>query len=129
VKSSAYCSNPSNSVISISRQSPQGFLKAGGFKGVYRGLGAAALGSSPGAALFFCTYDTLKANLSRQENIPLPVTHMISASVAEIVRGLQNNIRLEIMTMLVKRCAGSMPCSSSHRSCETANPSRPGVVN
>jgi len=38
-------------------QSPQGFLKAGGFKGIYNGLGAAAIGSAPGAALFFSTYE------------------------------------------------------------------------
>ena len=38
-------------------QSPQGFLKAGGFRGIYNGLGAAAAGSAPGAALFFCTYE------------------------------------------------------------------------
>jgi solute carrier family 25 (mitochondrial S-adenosylmethionine transporter), member 26 len=38
-------------------QSPQGFLKAGGFHGIYNGLGAAAVGSAPGAALFFSTYE------------------------------------------------------------------------
>jgi solute carrier family 25 S-adenosylmethionine transporter 26 len=38
-------------------QSPQGFLKAGGFTGVYQGLGAAAAGSAPGAALFFSVYE------------------------------------------------------------------------
>lgn len=38
-------------------QSPQGFLKAGGFHGIYNGLGAAAAGSAPGAALFFSTYE------------------------------------------------------------------------
>jgi hypothetical protein len=38
-------------------QSPQGFRGAGGFKGIYNGLGAAALGSAPGAALFFSTYE------------------------------------------------------------------------
>lgn len=38
-------------------QSPQGFLKAGGFRGIYNGLGAAAVGSAPGAALFFSTYE------------------------------------------------------------------------
>ena len=38
-------------------QSPQGFLKAGGFSGVYNGLGAAAAGSAPGAALFFSVYE------------------------------------------------------------------------
>lgn len=46
-------------------QSPQGFLKAGGFKGVYKGLGAAALGSAPGASLFFATYEGLK-NMLRE---------------------------------------------------------------
>lgn len=38
-------------------QSPHGFLKAGGFRGIYNGLGAAAAGSAPGAALFFSTYE------------------------------------------------------------------------
>lgn len=38
-------------------QAPQGFVKAGGFSGVYNGLGAAAVGSAPGAALFFSTYE------------------------------------------------------------------------
>jgi len=41
-------------------QDSRGFFKAGGFTGVYRGLGAAALGSAPGAALFFSTYETVK---------------------------------------------------------------------
>jgi len=44
-------------------QSPQGFLKAGGFKGIYRGLGAAAVGSAPGAALFFSTYEVCSDSL------------------------------------------------------------------
>ena len=34
-------------------QSAEGFFKAGGFRGIYSGLSAAALGSAPGAALFF----------------------------------------------------------------------------
>lgn len=38
-------------------QSPQGFRAAGGFAGIYNGLGAAALGSAPGAAMFFSTYE------------------------------------------------------------------------
>lgn len=41
-------------------QAAEGFFKAGGFSGIYRGLGAAALGSAPGAALFFSTYETVK---------------------------------------------------------------------
>eukprot|EP00978_Attheya_sp_CCMP212_P041615 scaffold240658_cov55-Attheya_sp.AAC.1 len=41
-------------------QSPQGFRAAGGFTGMYRGLGAAAVGSAPGAALFFGVYEQMK---------------------------------------------------------------------
>jgi len=41
-------------------QAREGFFKAGGFSGIYRGLGVAALGSAPGAALFFSTYETAK---------------------------------------------------------------------
>uniref|UniRef100_A0AC34FEN8 S-adenosylmethionine mitochondrial carrier protein n=1 Tax=Panagrolaimus sp. ES5 TaxID=591445 RepID=A0AC34FEN8_9BILA len=37
-------------------QSSQGFIKSGGFKNVYRGMGSVAVGSAPGAALFFTTY-------------------------------------------------------------------------
>ena len=31
--------------------------------GIYAGLGSAACGSMPGAALFFCTYEMAKSNL------------------------------------------------------------------
>mmetsp|Transcript_78001 Transcript_78001/g.226300 ORF Transcript_78001/g.226300 Transcript_78001/m.226300 type:complete len:275 (-) Transcript_78001:114-938(-) len=41
-------------------QSQEGFWKAGGFKGTYRGIFSAALGSAPGAAFFFSTYETMK---------------------------------------------------------------------
>jgi len=67
-------------------QAPEGFFKAGGFNGVYRGLPAAAAGSVPGAALFFSTYDTLKGVLKRatggdQEG---PAIHMTAASCGEV---------------------------------------------
>lgn len=45
-------------------QSPHGFVKSGGFRGIYNGLGSAAAGSIPGAALFFGTYETCKSSLS-----------------------------------------------------------------
>ena len=41
-------------------QSADGFLKAGGFKGVYAGLGAGAIGSAPGSMFFFSTYEGVK---------------------------------------------------------------------
>jgi len=67
-------------------QSPGGFLKAGGFSGIYKGLGAVAVGSAPGAALFFSTYDTLKNILNNSgSNLPVPLLHMTAASVGEVV--------------------------------------------
>ncbi|KAF2189600.1 mitochondrial carrier [Zopfia rhizophila CBS 207.26] len=41
-------------------QSSSGFTSSGGFSGIYRGVGSALIGSAPGAALFFITYDSLK---------------------------------------------------------------------
>ena len=41
-------------------QAPGGFIKAGGFRGVYNGLGIAALGSAPGSMFFFSTYEGTK---------------------------------------------------------------------
>ncbi|KAJ7878873.1 mitochondrial carrier domain-containing protein [Mycena olivaceomarginata] len=64
-------------------QSPQGFSRAGGFKGIYKGVGSVAIGSAPGAAVFFATYDTLKHNSPLPAHLG-PVTHMIAASVAEV---------------------------------------------
>ncbi|KAH8088977.1 mitochondrial carrier domain-containing protein [Cristinia sonorae] len=64
-------------------QSSQGFLRAGGFNGIYRGIGSVVVGSAPGAAIFFCTYDTLKQTLPIPAHLA-PVTHMVSASIGEV---------------------------------------------
>uniref|UniRef100_T1GV42 S-adenosylmethionine mitochondrial carrier protein n=1 Tax=Megaselia scalaris TaxID=36166 RepID=T1GV42_MEGSC len=67
-------------------QSEAGFFKSGGFRGVYKGLAPAAAGSAPTAALFFCTYESCKSYLSTVSgNKNLPVVHMVSASIAEVV--------------------------------------------
>jgi hypothetical protein len=50
---------------SCSNQSPVGFIKAGGFKGIYNGLSSAIAGSAPSAALFFSTYETVKGRLTK----------------------------------------------------------------
>ena len=47
-------------------QAPGGFRQAGGFSGIYRGLGAAAAGSVPGAALFFTAYERTKHALGAE---------------------------------------------------------------
>ena len=59
-------------------QSKEGFFKAGGFKGAFKGLGPAAVGSFPGAALFFATYETSKTG----EGVR---SHLMSATLGEIV--------------------------------------------
>ncbi|KAJ4399741.1 S-adenosylmethionine transporter [Neurospora sp. IMI 360204] len=45
-------------------QSAQGFFASGGFRGIYRGVGSCVIGSAPGAAFFFVTYETTKGFLS-----------------------------------------------------------------
>ncbi|XP_059468474.1 S-adenosylmethionine mitochondrial carrier protein homolog [Neocloeon triangulifer] len=66
-------------------QSQAGFWKSGGFRGIYSGVGPAALGSAPNAAVFFCTYDTIK-----RLGLPLVspqyafLVHMSAASIGEL---------------------------------------------
>lgn len=89
-------------------QSPQGFLKSGGFKGIYKGLSAAALGSAPGAALFFCGYETFKPiihqlSLNNNNNVHNnmnnnPIAHSISAGLGEITACL-----IRVPTEIVKQ--------------------------
>ena len=64
--------------IKTRMQSTEGFLKSGGFRGIFKGLGPAALGSFPGAALFFATYETSKIGQG-------PIYHLTAASLAEVV--------------------------------------------
>ncbi|KAG9051696.1 S-adenosylmethionine transporter [Tulasnella sp. UAMH 9824] len=66
-------------------QSSQGFVKAGGLKGVYRGVGSVLIGSAPGAAAFFTTYDFLKKTLPQPLEHPSPLNHVVAASTGEVV--------------------------------------------
>jgi solute carrier family 25 S-adenosylmethionine transporter 26 len=45
-------------------QSRGGFFASGGFAGIYRGVGSALVGSAPGAAFFFVTYEGVKEGLA-----------------------------------------------------------------
>lgn len=67
-------------------QAAEGFFKAGGFRGVYSGVSAAAAGSFPTSALFFATYELVKppiANMVSEKNESL--SPMIAASCGEVV--------------------------------------------
>ncbi|KAG9315969.1 mitochondrial carrier domain-containing protein [Chiua virens] len=64
-------------------QSAQGFVKAGGFRGIYKGIGSVGVGSAPGAAIFFSTYELLKQSLPLHGQLA-PLNHMMSASIGEI---------------------------------------------
>jgi len=64
-------------------QSDRGFYKAGGFRGIYNGVGSVIVGSAPGAAVFFCTYDVLKRTLPTPPHLA-PVNHMLAASIGEV---------------------------------------------
>ncbi|KAI8916704.1 mitochondrial carrier domain-containing protein [Powellomyces hirtus] len=70
-------------------QAKGGFWAHGGFKGIYSGLSSAVLGSAPGAAAFFVTYEQLKR--TTRQLMPSahlePLVHMVAASGGEIVRG------------------------------------------
>ncbi|QIW99092.1 hypothetical protein AMS68_004610 [Peltaster fructicola] len=69
-------------------QSSAGFWAAGGFRGIYNGIGSAAVGSAPGAALFFVTYDGVKkyfvAKPGQKTRLGEAGTHMLAGSVAEV---------------------------------------------
>ncbi|KAK3297777.1 mitochondrial carrier domain-containing protein [Chaetomium fimeti] len=78
-------------------QSSTGFFASGGFRGIYRGVGSAVVGSAPGAAFFFCTYEASKAFLASSPTFsPSPhqngsssgghqaMIHMAAASLGEI---------------------------------------------
>jgi len=67
-------------------QSQQGFWAAGGFKRIYAGLGPAAVGSAPNAAVFFCTYDSVKRlAIGRLGYKETPQLHMAAASMGEVM--------------------------------------------
>lgn len=61
-------------------QASEGFWNSGGFKGCYRGILSATLGSSPGAAAFFGTYETMKQVIKKASNGNHHWTHDSAAS-------------------------------------------------
>uniref|UniRef100_A0A3Q1FHN6 Mitochondrial S-adenosylmethionine carrier protein n=1 Tax=Acanthochromis polyacanthus TaxID=80966 RepID=A0A3Q1FHN6_9TELE len=94
-------------------QSQQGFYKAGGFRGIYAGVPSAAVGSFPNAAAFFVTYDCTKSLLSAGGVLAAPhvapVTHMLAASLGEIVACL-----IRVPTEVVKQRTQASPSSTTY---------------
>lgn len=67
-------------------QSAEGFVKSGGFRGIYAGLASCASGSAPSAATFFCSYELTKNVLKpRVSTSMFPFVHMFAATVGEVV--------------------------------------------
>ena len=74
-------------------QAPGGFRSAGGFTGIYRGLGAAAAGSVPGAALFFTAYEQTKHALGAENTSAQVCAASVGETVACSVRVPVENVK------------------------------------
>ncbi|XP_057297287.1 mitochondrial S-adenosylmethionine carrier protein-like [Hydractinia symbiolongicarpus] len=64
-------------------QSSEGFIKAGGFRGVYKGITSAAIGSAPAGASFFFAYEICKNKTRPYIHSPLGL-NIASACTAEV---------------------------------------------
>ncbi|XP_051980945.1 S-adenosylmethionine mitochondrial carrier protein, partial [Xyrauchen texanus] len=92
-------------------QSQQGFYNAGGFRGIYAGVPSTAIGSFPNAAAFFVTYESTKSLLAGYAASNLaPITHMLAASLGEIVACL-----IRVPTEVVKQRTQANPSLSTYR--------------
>jgi len=102
-------------------QSSSGFLASGGFTGIYRGVGSAIVGSAPGAALFFCTYEYTKTFLSARRHAnevtggqngewTTPIEHMLAASLGEVAACA---VRVPTEVIKQRTQAGQYPSSLS----------------
>ena len=101
-------------------QASSGFRRSGGFQGVYRGVGSALVGSAPNAALFFISYESIKASFQQRRDAAIsappgawgnwsePVEHMIAASVGEVAA-----CAIRVPTEVVKQRAQALQSPSS----------------
>ncbi|GAB1867078.1 S-adenosylmethionine mitochondrial carrier protein homolog [Camponotus japonicus] len=84
-------------------QSAQGFLKAGGFTGLYRGIYPVIVGSAPTAALFFLTYEEIKTIMQPKISAKYyTIVHMGAATLGEMVACL---IRVPVEVMKQRKQA------------------------
>ncbi len=89
-------------------QSSQGFVKAGGFNGVYKGVTAVGAGSAPGAALFFVVYERMKQVLADRTTQPHH-SHMLAACAGEVSACL---VRVPTEVVKSKMQTGAEGCST-----------------
>ena len=105
-------------------QSSAGFTKSGGFSGVYKGVGSAVVGSAPGAAFFFASYEATKAWLRTQQSGACDekeeeskkyngyardsINHMAAASIGEVAA-----CAVRVPTEVVKQRAQASQHASS----------------
>ena len=98
-------------------QAPAGFWKSGGLRNIYAGIGPAAVGSAPNAAVFFVTYEAVKLITMQARNSSQhpflkndSIVHMLAASFGEINACL---IRVPVEIVKQRRQAASSAYKSS----------------
>ncbi len=89
-------------------QSERGFRGCGGFSRIYSGVPSVALGSAPGSALFFSSYEAVKQLLLPFSPHP-SLAHMTAASFAELVACL-----VRVPTEVCKQRAQASPNRRLH---------------
>ncbi|KAK3485073.1 mitochondrial carrier domain-containing protein [Neurospora crassa] len=94
-------------------QSAQGFFASGGFRGIYRGVGSCVIGSAPGAAFFFVTYETTKGFLSTKtgSTTTTTTTHTGDTNKGQGKKGLSPGVQHGIAASLgeIAACAVRVP--------------------
>ncbi|KAG8435874.1 hypothetical protein GDO86_007099 [Hymenochirus boettgeri] len=93
-------------------QSPLGFTKSGGFRGIYSGVPSTAVGSFPNAAAFFVTYESAKCLLHSPASPAYlsPIIHMAAASLGEVVACL-----IRVPSEVIKQRSQVSPSSSTYQ--------------
>ncbi|KAE8612595.1 hypothetical protein XENTR_v10012907 [Xenopus tropicalis] len=91
-------------------QSPLGFSKSGGFRGIYAGVPSTAVGSFPNAAAFFVTYESAKQLLHSDSSYLSPIIHMAAASLGEVVACL-----IRVPSEVIKQRAQVSPSSTTYQ--------------
>ena len=96
-------------------QSQQGFTATGGLKRLYAGIGPVLLGSAPGAAVFFATYETSK-KLASHYNVNPVYSNMIAASLGEVM-ACTVRVPVEVIKQRTQTSKGQQKSFSVLKSC------------